>query len=196
MNISTPQLLQLESLRSSESPRSHRDKKSVAAFKFKESSKEEEPRDPLFMNPSVPQPSLPGVSTSSSAVQTPPPVLPIALDALFETMASQMVIMTSSHEQTTTLVLDSDRFASSPLAGAKITITEFRTAPQIFNVEISGAPSAVALIQQSQEALLRRIATGHFSFSIHRFEAVSAPRFHPTEERKQKEEQDDEGHTS
>jgi hypothetical protein len=208
MTIRTPSSLNLDASLPSESPCFNRDEKSVALFSLQplDASDErredarpleelfegEDLRDPVSANSPPPQPLLFGIATPSVSESAAPISASVAVDALFESMASQMVIMTSSHEQKTTIVLDADRFGLSPLAGAEITITEFSTAPKIFNVEIIGNPSAVVLIQKSQEALLQRIAKGNFSFSIHRFEAVSAPRPPAFEERRERKEKDEE----
>ena len=185
MNVGTQKSLNLDSSLPSDALCLNRDEESVALFTMRpvdpcdehredatpleELFEGEELYDPISANAPLPQPFLSGLPTPPVSACAAPVPASAAVDALFESMASQMVIMTSSQEQKTTIVLDGERFGASALAGAEITITEFSTAPKIFNVEIIGAPSAVVLIQKSQEALLQRIAKGNFSFSIHRF---------------------------
>jgi hypothetical protein len=121
---------------------------------------------PLFIQ------GLSSVNTSSiQEVSLPSPLL----EALFEKMASSMVIMTSSHEQQTSLVLDAPRFSSSCLFGTRITITEFSTAPKAFNVEILSNPEALALIQESSLQLLATFDKGNFPFTINRFDTHLQP---------------------
>lgn len=208
MNIGTQKSLTLDSSLPAESLCLNRNEESVAPFRLQpvdacderresttpleELFEEEEPCDPVFASSPLPQSFLFDVAATSAPACATPVSASAVIDALFESMASQMVIMTSSHEQKTTIVLDADHFGSSPLAGAEITITEFSTAPKIFNVEIIGNPSAVALIQKSQEALLQRIAKGNFSFSIHRLEALSTRRAPASEGRSERKEKDEE----
>ncbi len=108
--------------------------------------------------------SVQGVSLSSPLIE-----------ALFEKMASSMVIMTSSHEQQTSLVLDTPSFSSSCLFGTRITITEFSTAPKVFNVEIHSNPGAISLIQQGTPHLLATFDKGHFPFTINRLDTHIQP---------------------
>ena len=92
------------------------------------------------------------------------------LELLFEKMASGMIVMSSSHEMETTLILDSPQFASSSFFGTQITIREFSTAPKIFNVEILSGAHAAAIIESHKGRLLSCFEKGNFNFSVHRLE--------------------------
>lgn len=101
--------------------------------------------EPLFSNP-------------AAAVK----VLPPEIEALFEKMASAMIVMCSPGETETTIILDN---------GTRITIHEFSTAPKAFNVEIAAHhPHALAVIDAHKQELLSAFHEGNFNFSIHRFE--------------------------
>lgn len=111
--------------------------------------------------------------------------LSAAIEAVFEKMASCMIVMTTSHETETTLLLDNPQFASSALFGTQITIREFSTAPKAFNIEIISNPAAVAMIEGSKNALLSAFQKGDFNFTVHRlethFQSEDRPVFHRKE---------------
>jgi hypothetical protein len=125
---------------------------------------------------------------------------PPGIEALFEKMASCMIVMSTSHEIETTLFLDNPHFASSSLFGTQITIREFSTAPKAFNIEISSNSLAVALINSSKNDLLSAFQNGNFNFTVHRFDAHiqqndDRPVLHRKEEsdREQKDQRGDRG---
>ena len=103
---------------------------------------------------------------SSSSIQ---PI--VHVEALFEKMASSMIIMDLCQETQTTLVLDHPHLSGSVFFGTTITIKEFSTAPKAFNVEILSNPTAIATILQQQDHLLSLFAKGNFPFTIHRFDS-------------------------
>lgn len=100
----------------------------------------------------------------------PPSCLTSQIEALFEKMASSMMMMCSSGETETTLFLDNPHFASSIFFGSTITIREFSTAPKAFNVEITASLAATALIDAHKQELLARFHEGKFHFSLHRID--------------------------
>ena len=108
------------------------------------------------------------IPDSPSSLATPiHGVLSPEIAALFEKMASSMIVMSSSGEIETTLCLDNP---SSIFFGTKITIREFSTAPKTFNVEIASFTPAILAIEASKSDLLSAFQNGKFNFSIHRFE--------------------------
>ncbi len=92
------------------------------------------------------------------------------LEAIFERMASMMLVMSSAEETQTTLILDQPQFSSSPLYGTQITIREFSAAPKTFNIEIASNPNACHLLSSHAGALMAAFEAGNFSFRVHRFE--------------------------
>ncbi len=113
---------------------------------------------------------LPFFSSFSNTPSTTQSSLFPQIQALFEKMASTMIVMETSGETETTLFLDSPQFSSSVLFGTKITIREFSTAPKAFNVEIVASPLAINTIDPCKNDLLAAFQKSHFNFSIHRFE--------------------------
>ena len=108
---------------------------------------------------------LQGAVSPSSAIGTMG--LSVDIEALFEKLASCMLVMHSTHEVETTLFLDNP---SSVFFGARITIREFSTAPKVFNVEIAAMPQAISVIDASKSDLLAAFQHGKFNFSIHRLD--------------------------
>lgn len=102
--------------------------------------------------------------------------LSVEMEALFEKMASCMIVMNASNDIETTLFLDSANFASSSLFGTQITIKEFSTAPKAFNVEIISNPNAAAMIDAGKNSLLSHFQKGNFNFSVHRLDTHIAER--------------------
>ncbi len=113
------------------------------------------------------------------------------VQALFEKMASAMIVMQTSGEAETTLFLDSPQFASSIFYGTQITIREFSTAPKAFNVEIISSPSAIGVIDPCKNDLLSAFQNGHFNFSIQRFDTFLQTEDRPVLHRKENSGDDD-----
>ncbi len=119
-----------------------------------------------------------GVSKTALATE-------IQIAALFERMASAMLVMCSSQEMETTLYLDNLQFASSIFFGSSITIREFSTAPKAFNVEIAGSAAAMALLEASKPELIKSFQASRFNFSVHRIDTqirADRPVLHRKEE--------------
>jgi len=92
------------------------------------------------------------------------------IEALFEKMASTMLVMNSESEQQTTLFLDTPQYSSSAFFGTRITIKEFSTAPKIFNIEIASSPTALNLLTTHKDALLAAFDSHKLPFSVHRLD--------------------------
>jgi hypothetical protein len=113
--------------------------------------------------------------------------LSLEVMALFEKMASCMLVMSSSEDVETTLFLDNPHFASSVFFGTKITVREFSTAPKAFNVEIASSSQAIMAIEASKSDLLAAFQNGNFNFSIHRFDTQIQREERPVLHRKESE---------
>lgn len=92
------------------------------------------------------------------------------MEALFEKMASHMMVMELTSETQTTLFLDQPQFEGSAFFGTKIIIKEFTAAPKTFNIEIISNPTAIGTIQKQQQSLLSVFAQGNFHFTVHRLD--------------------------
>ena len=117
------------------------------------------------------------------------------IEALFEKMASEMLVMCSSGETETTLFLDNP---SSAFFGMQITIREFSSAPKAFNIEITAVPTALAIVDAGMQGLLAAFQNGKFNFSVHRIETLvkqheERPVFHRKESGDRDQQQDRRG---
>ena len=139
----------------------------------------------------TPSPFLSAALSNLSSPSSIPSSLSPEVQALFEKMASTMIVMQSSGEAETTLFLDSPQFASSLFYGTKITIREFSTAPKAFNIEIVSSPLAIHAIDPCKNDLLSAFQHGHFNFSIHRFDTFLQTEERPVLHRKEKSGEDD-----
>ena len=114
------------------------------------------------------QPNQP--SYQPSILPTGPAFSSYQISQLFDRMAGVMTVMELSGTKTTELTLLGEEFASSVFYGARITITEYSTAPKAFNVQLSANPEAVALFQGNMPNLLANFANGNYAFHVHRLE--------------------------
>ena len=71
----------------------------------------------------------------------------------------------------TTVRLDGEWLAGSPLQGAEITITEYNTSPLMFNVVFRCSPTAIAHLMPHLSALSAALHSQKKDYLIHRVEA-------------------------
>lgn len=123
----------------------------------------------------APEPILTNIQQNQETYS--PPVLPTGsgftsypISLLFDRMVGTITVMDSSGIKTTEFMLSGEEFASSVFYGARITITEYSTAPKAFNVQLSANPEAVALLQGSMPNLLANFESGKYAFRIHRLD--------------------------
>ncbi|NGX45818.1 MAG: hypothetical protein K940chlam2_00998 [Chlamydiae bacterium] len=89
---------------------------------------------------------------------------------LFEKMIGALTHIHQEGISETTIELTSDGFASSVFYGATITLTEYSTAPKVFNIHLSATPEGVALFEAHAGELSAALHKGNFGFGIHRLE--------------------------
>lgn len=107
------------------------------------------------------------ISASPKAIA---PVQSAQISQLFNEMVDRLTYVNDKGIQQTTIELNSDNFSSSVFYGCKITITEYSTAPKIFNVQFAGTQSALAFFQPHAGSLLNALQNGHWDFGVHRLE--------------------------
>lgn len=122
----------------------------------------------------------------------PPPLLPTGsafssyqISQLFDRMAGIMMVMELSGVTTTELTLSGEEFVSSIFYGARITITEYSTAPKAFNVQLSANPEAIALFQGNMPNLLAAFENGNYAFRINRLDTSVLDEKRPLFKRKE-----------
>ncbi len=89
---------------------------------------------------------------------------------IFDKLCSEMLVMDAEACTKTTVVLQSEAFVGSAFYGAVVTIEEYSTAPKIFNVSITAAQDAVALLNAHMTVFFELLETRNFSFGIHRID--------------------------
>jgi len=88
----------------------------------------------------------------------------------FQDLVSEMVFLNSSGKSQTMITLSSPHLQSSPLYGMQILITEYSSAPKLFNVELYANATAMALVAPSLKEFTNTFDKSKFPFDIHRFE--------------------------
>lgn len=141
----------------------------------KKANKVEEPTKTPFE-----EPVAPGVPPQLSPIFQPESTAPYLqlspqLLEIFERMAGVMTVMHSSGITQTTLVLDAPQFKNSVFFGAEIVITEFSTAPKVFNVEFLVPPQAVKLVTDNTAELVAAFQSGRYNFKVNRIDTALLP---------------------
>ncbi len=113
----------------------------------------------LFSNPE--EASLSSISKTSG--------IPEVVQDFFDKLVDWMQHVDNDGIKKTTLILNRD--PSSIFSGTKITLTEYSSAPKIFNLHLSSSPEAVKLFQAHAQALINAIHHKDNDFDIHRIEA-------------------------
>jgi hypothetical protein len=91
---------------------------------------------------------------------------------LFEKMIGTIIHIQSQGISETQVMLNSAAFASSVFFGSKITLTKFSTAPDSFNIVLTGSNQAVNLFNENIDDLMSAFQKGNFDFKVRRLEAV------------------------
>lgn len=91
---------------------------------------------------------------------------------LYSHLVDKLVYSHENGINETTFFLDDDAFASSILKGAKITLTEYSTAPKIFNIQFAADPAALAYFQPHAAEMQRTLNNSRFDFTINRIDAM------------------------
>ncbi|HSW73161.1 MAG TPA: hypothetical protein VLG44_07140 [Chlamydiales bacterium] len=119
---------------------------------------------PQFMPPTVAQ------SVSLAANQLMPYANP-ELQNLFAQMVGTITVMTTPPGITETrVVLNSPAFEKSLFNGAEIVFQRYATAPDSFNITLTGSNAAVNLFNANLPALYSAFQKGHFKFRIGKLE--------------------------
>ncbi len=89
---------------------------------------------------------------------------------LFHKLIESMTHIDQNGIQETTFFLDGEAFNSSIFQGAKITITEYSTAPKSFNIEFSADTKTLTFFETHASDLLNALQRGNFGFTVHRLD--------------------------
>ncbi|NGX39492.1 MAG: hypothetical protein KR126chlam1_00821 [Chlamydiae bacterium] len=96
----------------------------------------------------------------------------VQVSQLFDKMVSSLFTIHKEGVSETTFNLDGTEFASSIFSGAQITITEYSTAPKIFNIQFCATPEALAFFEGHAGELMNALQKGKFDFGVHRLDTT------------------------
>jgi hypothetical protein len=121
------------------------------------------------------QTPLPAAATNFAqniAAPLAPYLSPQILPVFYQMVGTIFMMPSPNGDSLSEFVLNAPSFEKSQFYGAKITIERFSTAPDTFNIRLTGSNAAVAAFNQHIPSLMSAFQKGNFSFSIHRIEAA------------------------
>jgi len=89
---------------------------------------------------------------------------------LFDKMVDSLIFIDSQGIQETSFFLDGDPFTASVFSGSQITLTEYSSAPKVFNIQFAGNSAALSLFEAHAASLATALQDGNFNFSVHRID--------------------------
>lgn len=121
--------------------------------------------------PAMPVPSSPvaGVRPAIPSISGLPATAP--WQSVLECATQGISHIQKEDLQETTLTLDGPLFANTPLAGVKMTIKEYSTAPLAFSIHFACAPHALNFLQPHLKSLSSLFQNRRLPFSIHNIDA-------------------------
>ena len=93
-----------------------------------------------------------------------------AIHYLHEKLLEKLLFTHKNGLSETTFFLDSQLFGSSIFYGSQITISEYSTAPKIFNIHFTAHSEALSLFEAHSSDLMAAFQKGNFGFAIHRID--------------------------
>jgi hypothetical protein len=133
----------------------------------KESQREMEIAAPSL--PSLPADVQPMAQAAST--QAAPYLRPETLSLFYQMVGTIYVMTSQSGVSRTEIVLNNPNFTDSKFFGATITIEKYATAPDSFNVRLTGSQTAVTAFKENIPSLMTAFQNGNFTFRINRVEA-------------------------
>lgn len=139
----------------------------------KKHTKEEAKLKESFIAPSLePMPPASHEMAMNAMQQTPVRFTSSDISTLFYTMVGTIHIMTQTAGiHLTEVTLNNPAFANSVFYGATIQIAKYATAPDSFNITLSGSEEAVKKFQANTALLMEAFRRGKFTFRINRIDA-------------------------
>jgi len=94
---------------------------------------------------------------------------------LFSQMVGTIIVMTNQGISRTEVQLNSPAFQNSPFFGSTILVEKYATAPDSFNIRLTGNTSQVNAFNKNLDGLYNAFERGSFAFKIGRLDASHAP---------------------
>jgi hypothetical protein len=119
--------------------------------------------------PELPMNIQPGAiaATQAAASYLRPEAVPI----FYQMIGSIMIMSAPPGISRTEFVLNNPALANSKFFGATVELIKYSTAPDSYNIRLSGSNEAVAAFNQNLPGLMAAFQTGHYSFRIGRIDA-------------------------
>lgn len=107
----------------------------------------------------------------AAAQQATPYLSPETIPLYFQMVGTIMVMTTPPGVSRTEILLNNPIYSNSRFFGARITIEKYATAPNSFNIRLSGSDTAVVAFKENIPSLMTAFQNGNFNFRINRLEA-------------------------
>jgi hypothetical protein len=106
-------------------------------------------------------------ATQAAASYLKPETVPL----FYQMIGSIIVMSTPPGVSRTEFLLNNPAFANSKFFGASVELIKYSTAPDSYNIRLSGSNEAVAAFNQNIPSLMAAFQTGQFSFRVGRIDA-------------------------
>jgi hypothetical protein len=109
--------------------------------------------------------------TAHSLTANLSPYLPSDVTPLFQKMVGTIIHIEQQGITKTEVILDSKAFENSIFYGSSISLEQYSTAPNSYNIILKGPNQAVSMFNENLDGLYNSFKKGDFSFKINRLEA-------------------------
>lgn len=124
----------------------------------------------------IESPSLPTLPThvqpmaTTAATQAAPYLNPSTISLFFQMVGTMFVMAGPQGISRTEIVLNNPAYAGSKFFGSTITIEKYATAPDSFNIRLSGSHEAVVSFKENIPSLMSAFENGNFAFRVNRLD--------------------------
>lgn len=140
----------------------------------KPEEKRKNPESFSLSKENIPLPPIPPdvqPAAQTALTQATPYLSPQTVPLFFQMIGAIYWMISPPGVQRTEFVLNHPAYANSKFFGARITIEKYTSAPDSFNIRLTGSDAAVTAFKENIPSLLNAFQKGNFAFRIHRFEA-------------------------
>jgi hypothetical protein len=143
----------------------------------------------------ISSPSLPALPSHvqpmamSAATQAAPYLNPNTASLFFQMVGTIYVMSGPTGVNRTEIVLNNPAYAGSKFFGATITIEKYASAPDSFNIRLTGSQEAVVSFKENIPSLMSAFENGNFAFKVNRLDVdynVEKPMFRRKEKSEDK----------
>jgi hypothetical protein len=118
--------------------------------------------------PTLPSDVQPMAATATT--QAAPYLNPATASLFFQMVGTMYVMSGPQGVSRTEVVLNNPAFANSKFYGSTITIEKYATAPDSFNIRLTGSQEAVATFKENIPSLMTAFQNGKFAFKVNRLD--------------------------